>query len=100
MAEIKRHLRAFHSVETRSESADKVVKCLWTGCTTDIRTDGLAKHLRDVHLRVGARRCSHCGKRVSRKDAMKRYEKRCKALQSALASEGTRNWGYGTPSGH
>ena len=90
-AAVRSHLRECHGIEIRSKFGLKSVKCMWTEqggspCSTDIRYNGLTKHICDVHLRVGSNICPYCGKKLSRLDSMKRHigKLKCRALQAQL----------------
>ena len=88
-ATIRQHLQTAHGVEVHSEASSQPVRCPWAaedgaGCSATIRTSGLAKHLRDVHLHVGAMRCERCGRRLSREDAFRRHLLRCNGPSDEL----------------
>jgi len=84
---VKLHLKNDHGVERGTILPSRSAKCSWTEpggspCSTDVR--GLAKHICDVHLRVGAQTCPNCKKKLSRGDSVKRHieKKKCRALQA------------------
>ena len=82
-AVVKKHLEAFHGINTCS--APTTIKCLWLenggpGCSADIQVRGLAKHVAQVHLHTGAERCPYCRKWLSRGNSMRRHmSQRCRA---------------------
>ncbi|EPS98437.1 hypothetical protein FOMPIDRAFT_1051473 [Fomitopsis schrenkii] len=55
VATIRQHLQTAHGVEVHPEASSQPVGCPWIaedgdGCPDTIRTSGMAKHLRDVHI--------------------------------------------------
>ena len=87
-ATIRQHLEVDHGVELHPDQSQPV-RCPWRTedgirCSATIRRSGLAKHLRDVHLHVGAMTCERCGKRLSREDAFRRHLLRCNGSPDRL----------------
>ncbi|KAH9841901.1 uncharacterized protein C8Q71DRAFT_353218 [Rhodofomes roseus] len=86
---IKQHLQENHGVAPRSSQS---FTCGWTElggtpCSTSLRAGGLAKHVCDVHLRIGAKVCPHCNKELSRLDSVKRHVEmmKCRVLRENSA---------------
>ena len=75
--ELKEHYRSFH------ENSDLAI-CRWrfpsTGkCCNKLLKDfpALLKHVGQVHLKLSARTCRKCGRKLSRSDALLRHERNC-----------------------
>lgn len=75
---IRQHLQMAHGIEVRAEGLTQLVRCAWVGedgtaCPATIRTSGMAKHLREVHLHIGAVWCALCERWLEREDAYRRH---------------------------
>ncbi|KAH9920488.1 uncharacterized protein B0H18DRAFT_1024216 [Fomitopsis serialis] len=84
--DFKRHYRELHS-------NIEVSICQWRfsptspRCRTVLKSFGsLLKHLKQVHLKDMACKCSRCGRQLSRSDALTRHMRKCLRFEEAEAS--------------
>ena len=64
-----------------TRSGQEKVECGWTGCSSVIAKDSLARHVTEVHLRKVKHTCDRCGKAFTRTYEKKKHEPTCRGRQ-------------------
>jgi hypothetical protein len=73
------HHQEPHLPATRS--GQEKVECGWTGCSSVITKDSLARHVTEIHLRKVKHTCDRCGKAFTRTYEKKKHELTCRGRQ-------------------
>ncbi|KAG2118468.1 hypothetical protein DEU56DRAFT_139530 [Suillus clintonianus] len=75
MRKLGTHLGDAHNIHGHER---KPIVCFWPGCGRKMQRGGIRRHIASCHLFIKSS-CTRCSKEYSRRDAMRKHAKQCRA---------------------